>query len=45
MRQIDIDVLDIEEQEQLEAMLTAVLSLPAPDEIVIDPDGDEYEDA
>jgi hypothetical protein len=45
MRQIDIDVLDIEEQEQLEAMLTAVLSLPAPDEIVIDPDDDEDDDA
>jgi len=40
-QKIDVDVLDIEEQEQLESMLNAILALPAPDEIVIDLDDED----
>lgn len=44
---IDIDVLDIDQQEQLEAMLTAVLALPPPSEEIVyeAEEEDEEEDA
>lgn len=44
VQSFDIDALDYDEQEQLESMLNAVLSLPEPSDAIVEPDDDDVDE-